>query len=185
MMKALSRLVGPAEQSGVDQMIVPGVLAGMVAAVPMALTGVVASMFQEQGPLGPIQRVAYVVVDNAMVATAEAQWAKNPFLVDGNFLIFGLLAHLAMGALFGAGFGLFVDRLGSRRRSLLAGPLYGLAVMVLMLVVVLPVADSFLGADGLVRGIPGRIGYLSFFLQHLVFGWYVGVWRWPQLEPSL
>lgn len=182
MLKSLSRLVGPAEQSGLDRLIVPGVLAGMVAAVPMAITGVVMSLFQEQGPLGPIQRIAYVVVDNGMVATAEAQWAENAFFVNGNFFIFGLVAHLSTAALFGAVFGLLIDRIGPRYRVLMVGPLYGLGVMMIMLLVVLPITDRVLDADQLVVGIPGRIGYASFVLQHLVYGWYLGIWRWPQFQ---
>ena len=46
----------------IDRLLVPGVLAGMVAAIPMALVATLVTAFQDRGFLRPAYQVAFVIV---------------------------------------------------------------------------------------------------------------------------
>ncbi len=177
-----SRLLGPADQAGIDRLLIPGILAGMVAAVPMGLFAMVVAAIENRGFFRPMHQIAYVVAGDGSVRSLEAALAEDPFVVHPQMVLFGVVTHLAVAGFFGAVFGVLAHRLRSRRKILLAGVLYGLAVMVFMGLIVLPIVALVLDAGDQISGIPSRIGWGTFAMQHVIYGLVLGRWPWPGAE---
>lgn len=82
--------------------------------------------------------------------------------------------HLLWGGLYGAIFGMLWSRVGgSGAPAIAAGVVYGLVVMALMSLVVLPLVGA--------GGMPAMIGY-SFGIEHVLFGLVLGLW--PTVQPG-
>jgi hypothetical protein len=90
--------------------------------------------------------------------------------------VFAGAIHLMVGGLFGAVFGLGVRAARLRGRAVGAGILYGLVVMALMSVVVLPVAGRLSGAGEPISNLAGRVGWATFAAVHALFGLVLGLW---------
>jgi hypothetical protein len=156
----------------------------MAAAVAMGLFGMVVAGLQNRGFFRPLHEIAFVVAGDEAVRSLEADLARDPFVVRPEMVIFGAVIHLAVGAFFGALFVLVARRLSSRREVLIAGPIYGLVVMVFMAFIVLPLIALLLDAGSQVTGIPGRTGWLTFAIDHVVYGLVLGWWPWLGVGPE-
>lgn len=173
-----SRLLRPTEETNIDRTLVPGVLAGMVAAIPMGLVAMVIAAFQDRGFLRPAYQVAYVVAGDEARRALELTLEDDRFFVEAEMVFFGVILHLAVGGFFGAIFAFVARSPAFQRQRLLVGVAYGLAVMVVMSVVVLPLVAVVLDAGDEVSRFPSRIGWPTFLLQHVVYGLMLGWWRW-------
>jgi hypothetical protein len=163
-----------------DRILAPGILAGMVAAVAMGLLAVTAAVtWRHLAASTPLTEIA-VLADPRLAGPATDQpVAKEP-------LIFAGAVHLLVGGLLGAAFGLLAraTRLagllarGPRGAAavLVAGLLYGLAVMAFMAAVVLPLAGRLSGAGEPISDLPARVGWATFTAEHLLFGLVLGLW---------
>jgi uncharacterized membrane protein YagU involved in acid resistance len=173
-----SRLLRPTEETNIDRTLVPGVLAGMVAAIPMALVAMAVAAFQDRGFLRPAYQVAFVIVGEESRVSMERTLADDPFFVEPEMVFFGAVLHLAVGGFFGALFAFVAPVSRFPRHRLLIGAAYGLAVMVVMSAIVLPLVALVLDAGSEVWGLPGRIGWPTFVAMHVVYGLMLGWWRW-------
>ncbi len=156
----------------IDRALVPGVLAGIVAAVVMALFATIAAVTWRHLLFStPLREIA--VLANPELAAPSAQQldvAREP-------LVFAGAIHLAVGALFGAVFGLAARAARLRgRAAVVAGVLYGLVVMALMSTVVLPAAGRLSGAGEPISNLAGRVGWATFAAAHVLFGLILGLW---------
>jgi hypothetical protein len=89
--------------------------------------------------------------------------------VGRDLLVFAGAIHLAVGGFFGALFGLLARAGRLRGRAAVGGGLlYGLGVMAMMTVVVLPAEP--------ISDLPARTGWATFTAAHLLFGLVLGLW---------
>jgi hypothetical protein len=155
-------------------------MAGMAAAALMALFSMVAAA-GELGVYGRLYLVTAIVEPGPLeVSMAEADAGARAFLEVGGAAA-GLAVHLGIGAGFGALFALVARALGFRGPvALAAGALYGLAVMALMGLVVLPAAAGQTAGGQLIADAPELLGWPVFAVEHLLYGLVLGLWasRW-------
>jgi hypothetical protein len=150
----------------------------MAAAAAMALfVMVAAATYLDLGFYTPLYQVTAVVEPGPLViATAEAE-AGYRFYLELGAAVAGMAVHLAIGAGFGAVFALLARALRLRGPlAVAAGAGYGLAVMALMGLVVLPAAAGETAGGQLVADAPELLGWPTFAAEHLVYGLALGTW---------
>ncbi len=157
----------------IDRALVPGAMAGLVAAVVMGLFAMIAAVTWRHLPSStPLREIAVLAVPPAQQAAGGQQLdtAREPLVLAGAI-------HLAVGALFGAVFGL-AARVARLRGSaaVAAGIVYGLVVMALMSVVVLPAAGRLSEAGEPISNLAGGVGWATFTAVHVLFGLVLGLW---------
>jgi hypothetical protein len=151
-------------------------MAGMAAAALMALFSMVATA-GNLGLYGRLYLVTAIVEPGPLrVSMAEASAGARAFLEVGAAAA-GLAVHLGIGAGFGAVFALLARALRLRGPlALAAGALYGLTVMALMGLVVLPAAAGQTAGGQLIADAPELLGWPVFAVEHLLYGFVLGLW---------
>jgi hypothetical protein len=150
-------------------------MCGMVAAAAMALVSMVATA-GNLGLYGRLYLVTALVEPGPLrISMAEAEAGARTFLeVSGAAA--GMAVHLGIGAGFGALFALLVRALRLHGWAAVAvGAGYGLAVMALMGLVVLPVAADQTVGGQLIADAPRLLGWPVFVVEHLVYGLVLGL----------
>ena len=153
-------------------------LSGVAAAAAMALvTMVAAATVLDLGFYTPIYVVTAIVEPGPLVESIEEAEAGFRFYLEVSGAAAGAAVHLGIGAGFGAGFALLAAALRLRGLvAVLAGAAYGLAVMALMGLVMIPsFADETAGGE-LIADAPGLLGLPVATVGHLVFGLVLGAW---------
>ena len=162
-----------------------GAAVGVVAAIVMAMFAMVAAAtYQGTGFFTPLYHIASSVIDAAtMMRSMEAAAGGDAFTFSAGPAAVGVGLHLLTGAFWGAIFGLLVStgRL-SGWIGLLAGIVYGLAVMVVMSFVVLPVIAEVFGGGEAISDMPRLAGWGTFTVEHVIYGAVLGLW--PLLSRS-
>jgi hypothetical protein len=162
----------------IDRALVPGVLAGIGAAALMGLFAIIAAATYRHLPFStPLREIAVLADPGLAPPTAEqAAGGQHPDAAQGP-LVFAGAIHLMVGGLFGAVFGLGARAARLRGSAAVrAGILYGLVVMALMSVVVLPVAGRLSGAGEPISNLASRVGWVTFAAAHALFGLVLGLW---------
>ena len=170
---------GTTRLAGVERAVEAGMMAGMAAAVPMAIFAMIASAtWQHAGFWTPWYRIAAVLDPLPLQASLEEAASDRPsFYFYPQPMFAGLAVHLAIGGFFGILFVLPARALRVRGRAALAvGVAYGLAVAALMGLVVLPVAADLLGAGPQIGDAAGIVGWPTFAAWHLLYGLGLGTW---------
>jgi hypothetical protein len=155
-----------------------GILAGMASAAVMALFAMVAAAtYLDLGFYTPLYLVAAVVEPGPLVVSRGEAAAGYRFYLELGAAVAGLAVHLAIGAAFGAVFALLARGLRLRGPlALVAGAGYGLAVMALMGLLVLPATAGETAGGRLVADAPDLLGWPTFAAEHLVYGLGLGTW---------
>ena len=150
-------------------------MTGMVAAAVMALFSMVAAA-ADLGVYGRLYLVTAIVEPGPLeVSMAQAEAGTGAFLEVGGAAA-GLAVHLAIGAGFGAVFALLARGLHLRGLvALAAGAGYGLAVMALMALLVLPAAAGQTAGSQLIADAPRLLGWPVFAVEHLLYGLTLGL----------
>jgi len=171
--------------SSLERAIEAGILAGMVAAVPMGLFATIAAAtYQHMGFFTPMYRIAAVLDPTSMLVSMQEADTGSPFYFDLQPLVAGSAMHLAIAGFFGVVFALLARSLGIRGPvALPAGVLHGLAVMALMGLVVLPLAADLLGGGRAIADTASIVGWPTFTVGHVLYGLTLGAWTvarpWP------
>jgi len=184
---------GPRAASSIDRILVPGILAGMVAAVPMGLFSLIAAAtYQHRGFFTPMYHIASLLGDDTAARSLQAAASGDVFFFVPEPAIFGVAMHLVVGGFFGAIFALVARVLLSRvepsqalpsRASIIAvGVVYALLVMLLMSFVLVPAADAVLSGEERVSSFASVAGWGTFTIQHVIYGLVLGVW--PVFRPQ-
>jgi hypothetical protein len=141
-----------------------GIFAGFLASAVMGLLAMAASAtYQARGFFTPAYHVAFIIDPNTMGASLAKAGAGERFY----------FSREAFGAIFA---------LGARRlrlhgtKALAAGLAYGLAIMVVMSALVLPVAASMSGAGEAISQMGSEFGWPTFAALHAFFGLALGSW---------
>jgi hypothetical protein len=156
-----------------------GALLGIVAAVAMGLFAMIASAtYHDTGFFTPLHHIASAVIGpDAMMRSMEAGMTGDTFDVSVGPAVLGLGLHLLTGAFWGAIFGLIVST--GRLRGpigLVGGIAYGLAVMLVMALVALPIIASVFGGGEPISDMPRLAGWGTFTIEHAIYGAVLGLW---------
>jgi hypothetical protein len=165
--------------------VVIGAAVGVVAAIAMAMFAMIAAAtYQGTGLFTPLYHIASSLIDPAtMMRSMEAAAGGDAFTFSAGPAAVGLGLHLLTGAFWGAIFGLLV---GTGRLNgwlgFLGGIVYGLAVMVVMAFVALPVIAELFGGGEVISDMPRLAGWGTFTIEHAIYGAVLGLW--PLLRRS-
>jgi hypothetical protein len=162
-----------------------GALLGAVAAIVMAMFALIAAAtYQSTGFFTPLYHIASSVLDpSTMMRSMQGAGGGDTFVFSAGPAVVGLALHLLTGAFWGAIFGLLVStgRLGGLI-GLLAGIVYGLAVMVVMAFIGLPIVAAVFGGGDAISDMPRLAGWGTFTIEHAIYGAVLGLW--PLLRSS-
>jgi hypothetical protein len=156
-----------------------GALLGVVAAVVMGMFAMIASAtYQDTGFFTPLHHIASALIEpTAMMRSMEAGLAGDTFAISVGPALLGLTLHLATGAFWGAIFGLIVSTGWLRGvTGLVAGIVYGLAVMLVMAFIALPVIAAAFGGGEPISDMPRLVGWGTFAIEHAMYGAVLGLW---------
>ncbi len=155
-----------------------GVFFGVVASIPMGICAMVASAtYEARGFFTPAYHVAFIIDPNTMGVSLARAGSGEPFFMSRESFVFGLAAHVIVAGIFGALFAVLVLRLRLHgTRVVVAGLIYGLAVMVVMSVAVLPAAGALSHAGGPISHMGDEIGWGTFAALHAIYGLALGAW---------
>jgi uncharacterized membrane protein YagU involved in acid resistance len=155
-----------------------GIFAGFGASTIMgAFAMLTSATYGGRGFFTPAYHVAFIIDPNTLGQSVQKADAGERFFFSQESFIFGMAAHVMVGAVLGCIFALLAMRLHLReKRALVAGLIYGLAVMVLMSALVLPVAASMSGAGQAISRMGGEIGWPTWIVLHAIYGLVLGAW---------
>jgi hypothetical protein len=162
-----------------------GALLGVGGAAVMGMFAMIASAtYHDTGFFTPLHHIASAVIEpTAMMRSMEAGMAGDTFAISVGPALLGLALHLATGAFWGAIFGLIVSTGWLRGvTGLIAGIVYGLAVMLLMAFLALPVIAAAFGGGEPISEMPRLAGWGTFAIEHAMYGAVLGLW--PLLKGS-
>ncbi len=150
------------------QFILRGAIWGIVASLVMALYAMIASAGLGQGFLTPLYGIA-----SPIVGGRDMMASMSMVHVNIGPLLIGAIVHMMWGALYGVVFALLARQFGLQGvTGLIAGAVYGLIVMAIMMYIALPIVGA--------GGMPQTVGF-SFGVEHVIFGVVLGLW--PLLRP--
>jgi hypothetical protein len=156
-----------------------GALVGVLAALVMGVFAMIASAtYHDTGFFTPLHHIASALIaPDAMMRSMEAGMAGDTFAISVGPALLGLALHLVTGAFWGAVFGLLVSTGWLRGvGGFLAGIVYGLAVMVVMAFVALPVIANVFGGGEPISDMPKLAGWGTFTIEHALYGAVLGLW---------
>jgi hypothetical protein len=156
-----------------------GAVLGVVAAVAMGLFAMIASAtYHDTGFFTPLHHIASALIaPDAMMRSMEAGMHGDTFAISVGPALLGLGLHVLTGAFWGAIFGLIVSTGWLRGvGGLIGGIVYGLAVMVVMAFVALPIIASIFGGGEPVSDMPRLAGWGTFTIEHAIYGAVLGLW---------
>ena len=155
-----------------------GIFAGFGASTIMGVFAMLTSAtYAGRGFFTPAYHVAFIIDPNTMVQSLQKAEAGERFFFSQESFIFGMAGHIMVGAVFGARFAVLAMRLHFRdRRALVGGLIYGLAVMVVMSAIVLPIAAGMSGAGQPISRMGGDIGWPTWIVLHAIYGLALGAW---------
>src|SRR5919198_1653984 len=167
-----------ADRAALELTLERGIFAGMVAGVALGLFAMVASAtYQGRGFLTAMYHAAFIIDGQTLGVAIGKAGAGEPFYFARETFLFGLIVHVMVGGALGALFALVAKKVHLHGpRALAGGLLYGLAVMVLMSLVVLPQAARLFAAGQPISRMGNEIGWPTFVAQFVVFGFVLGLW---------
>lgn len=158
-----------------------GVLGGIVGATGMAMLAMIAAAsYQGTGFFTPMYHIASSLgggasMDAMKTSMGQAQAGDVMSLFTAPALT-GLAVHMATGMMWGALFGVLLAVMRIPRALVVPiGVAYGIAVMLVMAFVVLPVTAGLFGSGEPIRNMPSMVGWGTFAAEHALFGFLVGV----------
>lgn len=184
---------GPRAASSIDRILVPGILAGMVAGVPMGIFSMIAAAtYQQRGFFTPMYHITSLLGDDTAARSLQKAASGDVFFFVPEPTIFGVAMHLVVGGFFGAIFSVVARAVVARvlpsrtvpfRPSIIAvGVAYALLVMLLMSLVLVPAADAVLSGEERVSSFASVAGWGTFTIQHVIYGLVLGLW--PVFRPQ-
>ena len=167
-----------ARTSSLGRAVLIGAVAGVIAAVAMAIYAMGASWAKDTGFFTPLYHIASLWADqdammNSMLANMEEGDAFT-FVFDTALL--GAVIHLVTGAIYGAIFGLAVAKL-PLGAALIAGLgiVYGAIVFAVSTWIGLPVAAAVFDSGDQITDMAEMAGWGTFVIEHLLFGLVLGL----------
>ena len=169
---------GLAKERPLERVAERGVSAGLGASAILGLFAMVASAtYQGRGFFTPMYHAAFVIDPQTMGDAISKAGAGERFYFVRESFILGMIIYVLVGGTLGAFFGVVGRALHLRgTRALAGGVAYGLAVMVLMSLLVLPRVASLSGAGRPISHMGGEVGWPTFVAYFVVYGLALGSW---------
>ena len=155
-----------------------GAAAGVGAALVMALYAMLAALtYQGTGFFTPLYHIAAVLAPGeAMMQSMESAAAGNSFTFVFGPALLGAIIHMAVGAGYGAIFGVVAWLLHWQGATLVGAALvWGLVVFAVSAWVGLPLAAALFGGGEPISNMATMVGYPTFIAEHLLFGGVLGL----------
>ncbi len=161
-------MAGVADTENAGRLVLRGAVAGIVAGLVMMMFAMMYSLAVGKGFFTPGYHIAsFVVGPQPMMSAMESAF----YLAPGAFLL-GAAIHMMTAAVYGLIFALIAWRLRLRGvGAVVIGMLYGLAIVVLMSLVVLP-----LFPQPEMQNMPAMFGWAPFTIEHGLYGLVLGAW---------
>jgi hypothetical protein len=160
-----------------------GIIAGILAAVPMTLYALIASAAQTRGFYTPLYHVAFLLEPETFRTALKFASGGQTFYFDQEPFVFGMVMRVGVGGFFGAIFGLIARKLKiPYQLGIPAGLLFGFIVMLFMTFAALPMVASLLGSGPVISNIVDQIGWTTLAVEHALFG--AGLGLWVMLRPQ-
>jgi hypothetical protein len=172
------------ETPSIGRAVGGGLIAGLLAAVAMAMYAMVAgATYQGTGFFTPMYHIASTFIGpSTMEISMQQAMEGGLFYLRPGPAALGLVTHIAVGAAFGGVFGILSRVLRLRGRIAVAGGIaYGLLVLVVMSFVGLPLVSGLFGAGEPIAEMPMMVGWPTFTIEHALFGLVLGLW--PLVRP--
>ena len=151
-------------------------MAGMAAALVMALFAMVVAATRGLGLYTPLYQVTAVVEPGPLQVSLNEAAQGWRFYFEVGPAAAGLAVHLGIGAGFGALFALLVRALALRGLvAVAAGVAYGLVVLGFMSQVALPWASGETAGGEVVANAPELLGWPVFTVEHVLYGLTLGL----------
>ncbi len=154
-----------------------GAGAGLVASIVMGIYAMIASVYNDTGFFTPLYHIASSIGSPAamMDSMQAAGSGDSTFFVGGSALL-GLLIHMMVGAMAGVIFVLLVGlRPLARVLIVISGVIYGLLVMAVNSLVVLPLTAAVFGGGDPIADMGKVAGWTTFTVEHVLYGLTLGV----------
>ena len=164
--------------AALERTVEKGVFFGIVAAIPMGICALLASgTYQARGFYTPAYDVAFIIDPNTLGMSLAKAASGERFFMSRESFVFGLAVHVMVAGVFGAIFAVLATKLRLQgTRILLGGVIYGLAVMLVMSALVLPLAAPAFGAGTTISQMGSDIGWATFAALHAIYGLALGAW---------
>ena len=169
---------GLAKERPLERVAERGVSAGLAASAVLGLFAMVASAtYQGRGFFTPMYHAAFVVDPQTMGVAIGKAGAGEPFYFAREAFIFGMIIYVLVGGTLGAVFAVLGRAFRLRgTRAIAGGLVYGLVVMALMSLVVLPEVASLAGAGRPISHMGDEVGWPTFVAYFAVYGLALGSW---------
>src|SRR2546423_4332444 len=161
---AMTSIQGFTRERPLERIAERGVCAGLVGSAVLGLFAMVASgTYQGRGFFTPMYHAAFVIDPQTMVTSiGQAAAGERFYFVRESFLL-GMITYVFVGGILGALFGVVARLLHFHGfRALPAGVVYGLIVMGLMSLLVLPWVGSMSGAGRPITHMGDQVGWPTF-----------------------
>lgn len=154
-----------------------GAAAGLVAAIAMGIYAMLASLSKDTGFFTPMYHIASSIsFPTAMMHSMKAAGAGDGTFFDAGSAVLGAVIHMMVGAVAGVVFVALVSlRPISRLGTVAAGIVFGLVVMAVNSLVVLPVTAAVLGGGDPIAHMGRVAGWTTFTIEHVIYGLVLGV----------
>jgi hypothetical protein len=165
-----------------------GLIGGIAGAIVMAMFAMIAATtYQHHGLFTPLYHIATLfLTPTHLMTSVERAGAGDAFTFFPGPAVLGLLIHLAVGAAYGVVFALLIRALRLGGAALVpVGILFGGAAVLFSSFVGLPVAASLFDAGEPIRDMPTLAGWVTFTVEHLIFGLVLGVVAAVLLRPGV
>jgi hypothetical protein len=172
------------DRATLERVMERGIFAGLVSSAAMGLFAMVASAtYQGRGFFTPMYHAAFIIDEDTLGTSVANAAAGEPFYFFRETFIFGLIAYVILGGIFGITFAAGARWLRLQgTRAVLVGLAYGLAIMLVMSFVVLPRAADLFGAGDQLSKMGAEVGWPTFIAQFAVFGLALGGWVYKRPE---
>jgi hypothetical protein len=138
-----------------------------------------AATYQGTGFFTPLYHIASPLAGgDPMMTSMDAAARGDTFSFDAAPALLGLTIHMMWGAFWGAAFFALARATGLQGAAPLvaAGLVFGLAIMLFMSWVTLPLTAAIVGGGRPIEEMPSVVGWGTFSVEHAIFGLVLGVW---------
>jgi hypothetical protein len=166
------------DRTSLEKVAERGIFAGLIASTVMAVFSMAASVtYQGRGFFTPMYHAAFIIDPTTMRAAIAKAGEGEPFYFLRETFLFGMIVYVILGGSLGGLFAVTARRLRLHGTSaLLGGIAYGMAVMVVMSLLVLPRAADLFGAGEPISKMGAEVGWPTFIATFAVFGLALGAW---------
>ncbi len=167
------------ERSELGYAIRTGALWGVIGAAVMAIYAMIAGLtYLNSGFFTPLYHIASSVIEPKAMMTSmqKATEGQTAFHFTLGPAAVGVMIHLTTGAAYGIVFALVARSLRlSGGTAIIAGALYGGAVLLFSSFVGLPIAAALFDGGNPIADMPRMIGWTTFTIEHMIFGVILGI----------